>query len=243
MNNAKIQELEKIAENYHLNDSHSDKFIEDICQNFCCEWLASLLSEEETTLELGYGEGITTNRLHKLVKNYSVLEGSPSIVKKARKEIPNLDVIAQLFENYIPRERYSKVLALHVFEHMDNPEKVAESIKTWLADDGEVIAIVPNKNSIHRQLAFKMGLIQQLDELSSRDKIVGHQRVYDLDSFKNLFMETGFEIIEAKGFFLKPLSNSQMLDYSPQLLNALNEISFDLPAELGANIAIRAKIK
>ena len=242
MDKLKIKELEKIAEKYHLNNDHPDKFIEDICQDFCCDWLSTLLTKEDITLELGYGEGVTAKKLHKLVRNYSVIEGSPSIVAKAMGEIDNLDVISGLFENFSPRSGYTKILALHVFEHIDDPSKMVDLIKSWLLETGEIIAIVPNKNSIHRQLALKMGLIQQLDELSARDKIVGHKRVYDLESFKKLFIDAGFRILDTRGFFLKPLSNSQMLDYSPKLLSALNEVSFDLPAELGANIAVRAKL-
>ena len=243
MNDFRVKELEKIAEDYHLNDSHPDKFIEDICQDFCCDWLASLIIEKDTTLELGYGEGVTANKLHKLGTSYTVLEGSPSIVKKAQADIVDLDIIPGLFENYSPQTAYSKILALHVFEHMDDPIKVAELLKNWLEPQGEVVAIVPNKNSIHRQLALKMGLIKHLDELSARDQVVGHQRVYDLESFTELFTQAGFQVVEQRGFFLKPLSNSQMLDYSPHLLVALNEISSDLPAELGANIALRVKLK
>lgn len=44
-------------------------------------------------------------------------------------------------------------------------------MKNWLKKDGEIIVIVPNKESIHRRLALNMGLIQKLDSLSERDKL------------------------------------------------------------------------
>jgi hypothetical protein len=39
----------------------------------------------------------------------------------------------------------------------------------------------------------------------------------------------------------KPLPNSMMLDFSPPLIQALNDLGDELPADFGANIAVRAR--
>ncbi|HZF81622.1 MAG TPA: hypothetical protein VEZ89_17730, partial [Rubrivivax sp.] len=52
----------------------------------------------------------------------------------------------------------------------------------------------------------------------------------------------GFEPIERRGFFLKTLPNSMMLDHSPELIWALNHIGDELPVEMQANLAVRARI-
>jgi len=83
-----------------------------------------------------------------------------------------------------------------------------------------------------------MGLQDSLYTLSKRDLIVGHQRVYDLKSLKKQVKSSGFKILEEKGFFLKPLSNGQMLEYDMNLLKAMNEISEELPFRFMANIAL-----
>ena len=44
--NDRAAELERIAEQYHLNDTVPDKFIEDICQEHCCDWLQSLIAPD-----------------------------------------------------------------------------------------------------------------------------------------------------------------------------------------------------
>jgi hypothetical protein len=49
--------------------------------------------------------------------------------------------------------------------------------------------------------------------------------------------------LEKKGFFLKVLPNSMMLDYSKDLINALNTISEKIPDHLLANIGVIVKNK
>jgi hypothetical protein len=83
-----------------------------------------------------------------------------------------------------------------------------------------------------------MGLQNELDSLSNRDLLVGHQRVYSIDTLSKDFIEAGLTIKEKSGFFLKVLPNSMMLNYSNDLINALNLISESIPSNLLANIAI-----
>ena len=193
-------------------------------------------------MELGYGEGITSSRLSKKTKNYSILEGSSYLIDRIKKEHPSINIINSLFEEYTPKEKYDLIFALHVFEHVDDSVLLARRIRSWLKNSGEMIVVVPNKESIHRRLAVKMGLIPTLDTLSDRDKLVGHKKVYSLETLKHDFLMAGYRIIEEKGFFLKPLANSMMLDYSDELIYALNECSHEIPPELSANIAIRVSL-
>ena len=85
-----------------------------------------------------------------------------------------------------------------------------------------------------------MGLQPALDTLGARDRLVGHQRVYSHATLAKDLRAGGFKVTEATGFFLKPLPNSMMLGYSPELLAAMNQISPQLPMELLANIGVVA---
>jgi 2-polyprenyl-3-methyl-5-hydroxy-6-metoxy-1,4-benzoquinol methylase len=237
----RMQELEEIASQYHLEENIPDKFIEDICQYYCCKWMQSLISKNDYLIELGYGEGITTSQLKNFPKKYTLVEGSETLAEVAKIKHPEINVICNLFENFSPAESCDKLFALHVFEHVDDPINLAKHLKSWIKPNGELLAIVPNKLSLHRQLAVIMGLQPALDTLSARDKLVGHQRVYGIEELESDLQIAGFEVIESKGFFLKTLPNSMMLDYSEDLINALNVISESLPASFGANIAIRAR--
>jgi SAM-dependent methyltransferase len=238
---ARTDELERIAHSYHLNDGVPDKFIEDALQEHCCTWLAGLVSPDDFVVELGVGEGVTLSRLAPLPRRYMVVEGAPSLAARARVGFPTVEVVQALFEEHVPDEPCNKLMALHVLEHVDDPVALAAHLRSWLAPDGEIIVVVPNKRSLHRRLAVLMGLQPELDTLSPRDHLVGHQRVYDLSELEADLRAAGFEPFERRGMLFKPLPNSMMLDFSPPLIQALNDLGDELPADFGANIAVRAR--
>lgn len=237
------EELEKIAAEYHLNNDLSDKFIEDLTQIYFCKWLEKRISSRDSILELGYGDGVTVGKLKNKAKSYTVIEGSSQLFEKMKILHPDIKAELSLFEDYRPKTKFDKILALHVLEHVDDPVDIVKHTKNWMHKNSELIVVVPNNNSIHRKLALEMGLISSLNELSSRDHLVGHQRVYDIASLKLDLIKAGFDVICEYGFFLKPLPNSMMLDYSEELLQAMNAISNYLPPDLMANICVIARIK
>jgi 2-polyprenyl-3-methyl-5-hydroxy-6-metoxy-1,4-benzoquinol methylase len=240
--NARTLELERIAEQYHLNESVPDKFIEDIGQEHCCDWLESLIGPSDRVVELGLGEGITLSRLAPRAAHYTVIEGAKSLVELTRRERPEVNLVHALFEEHQPETACDKLLALHVLEHVDDPVALARHLRGWLKPDGELVVIVPNRDSLHRQLAVIMGLQPTLDTLSVRDHLVGHRRVYDLELLEQHLREAGFEPFERRGFFLKTLPNGMMLNHSPELLRALNVLGDRLPVTMTANLCVRARL-
>ena len=62
-----------------------------------------------------------------------------------------------------------------------------------------------------------MGLHEQFDDLSPRDHLVGHRRVYDLDGL-HADLEAGRIKPEHDFLLREALSNGQMLDWGPELL-------------------------
>ena len=240
--NTREAELERIARQYHLNDQVPDKFIEDICQQHCCDWLQTLIAPSDRVIELGYGEGITLSRLAPRAGHYTVVEGAQSLVDLMREKHPEVDAAHALFEAYRPQEPCDKLLALHVLEHVDEPVTLLRHLRHWLRSEGELVVVVPNRDSLHRQLAVLMGLQPALDTLSARDHVVGHQRVYDLASLEADLLDAGFEPFDRRGFFLKTLPNGMMLDHSPALVQALNQLGDRLPVTMTANLAVRARL-
>jgi SAM-dependent methyltransferase len=204
---------------------------------------SSLLDPSDRVIELGVGEGITLAHLAPRVRHYTVVEGAPSLAARARADHPAIEVVEALFEDHLPAVRCDKLLALHVFEHVDHPVELARHLGRWLEPDGEIVVVVPNRASLHRRLAVLMGLQPSLDTLSPRDHLVGHQRVYDIEGLHRDLSSAGFDPFETRGFFLKTLPNGMMLDHSPALIQALNELGDTLPAEYQANLAVRARLR
>jgi 2-polyprenyl-3-methyl-5-hydroxy-6-metoxy-1,4-benzoquinol methylase len=233
--------LDKIALDYHTSADVPDKHIEDLCQEYCGRWILQSLGPARRVLELGFGEGIITRALVEDGRQVTTIEGSQILHEKIRREFGStVDAVHTLFEDYVPTWPFDAVVASHVLEHVEDPVALLKHMLAWVARDGRLIVVVPNKESLHRRLAVIMGLQPELDTLGARDRLVGHLRVYSHATLAKDLRDGGFKLAEATGFFLKPLANSMMLDYSVPLLSAMNEIAPQLPKELLANIGVIA---
>jgi len=234
--------LDDFADTVYINDTTGENFIENSIHTENFPSLLKKLSPKTRILECGYGEGTITAPLVERGYSVEIVEGSAKLCKEARERFGNKVLVHEsLFETFLPTQLYDSVLALHVLEHVDEPRQVIKEISSWLTDGGVVVAVVPNAQSLHRQLAVMMELQPTIDHLSPRDKIVGHQRVYSLDELASDFESAGLVVEERFGYFLKIIPNSMMRDWSPELLRALTVISEELPPHLLANIGIVAR--
>lgn len=235
--------LEEIAQRYHLQGDYPDMFIEGICQRFEIEWIRKFLSQNDKVLDLGFGDGIFLESFLNH-EDFTILEAAPSLVRKANQKIQEtqskVKIVETFFEEYETNAKYDVVIASHVLEHVENPHLVLKKCQEWLRPGGSLLVVVPNRESFHRRLGLKMGLQNNLEDLSQRDHAVGHRRVYSRAILESELTDVGFSLKEAKGFFLKTLSNTQMLHLSEDVIRGLCELSQDLPVEYGANIGIAA---
>jgi hypothetical protein len=109
----------------------------------------------------------------------------------------------------------------NILEHVDSPGLVVENAVSWLTRNGVILATVPNADSFHRLLGVEMGLIDEVSSLNDTDKKIGHQRVFNMRSFKSLFRHRELDIRYAGGIFIKILSYAQMENYSDELMKGL----------------------
>ncbi len=235
--------LNQIASDYHLSAAAPDMFIENTCQRYELEWVLNKIPSGSRILDLGYGDGVFLEKMAK-GNDLTLVEGSSELAAAANMRAQdlslNVKVVNSLFEDFNSEGMFDVVLASHVLEHVDNPLVLLTKIKTWLAPEGKLICIVPNRESLHRRLGLKMGLISKLDELSARDKVVGHQRVYSFSELESELNQEGFKVIDRRGFFTKTLANSQMLGISEEVVWGLCQLSEDLPHSMGANLGVVA---
>lgn len=241
MNSEFILHLDEIAADYHLSNNVEDKYIEAICQRYACGLIKQQIRPYDKVIELGYGDGITCQELSTFVNDYTVLEGSQLLVDQAKGLHPTINVIKTLFEDYIPNNKIDVLLALHVFEHVENPISLMLKFRDWLKPGGKMIVIVPNSQSYHRLLALQAGYIKELNELSKRDHVVGHLRVYNLKELCDELIDANFHVNSVHGLFFKPFANSQLMGLPVDLLEAMNLFSAKIPPENAANIMVVAK--
>ena len=240
------EKLEKIAAEYH-GGHLEDMWIEKAGQDFEWPWIESHIPANAHILDLGYGDGHSFNNLKGLTLSnnlrVTVIEGAASLVEVAQKNSnASIAVVNGFFESFESQLKFDVIIASHVLEHVDNPIELLIHLKRFLADDGKILGIVPNSESIHRRLSVHLNLQERLDSLSKRDHLVGHQRVYSMSSLKADFYEAGLILSESRGFFLKPFSNSQLLPFGMEIIDSLLKVSDELPVEICANIGFVCKL-
>lgn len=228
--------LDHFASTYYLNAEIEDVDIEERAQLHSVPRIVQALSGCERVLEMGYGTGLITGALLREGVPLEVVEGSPVLSEHARQAHPGLVVHTAMFEEF--DGQYDAVLALHVLEHVDDTTPLLRRIRSWLTPNGVLLVVTPNAESLHRQLAVQMGLHDRLDDLSPRDHLVGHRRVYDLKWLRSTLEEAGFDVVDEFGYFVKPLSNAQMLEWGDELLEGFNRLASVVPAWLCANIGL-----
>jgi len=229
--------LDQFAEKYYLDESIDDIDIEDTMQIYSFEKIKEQIGDSKKILDMGVGTGTFLSQLTENFNHISVVEGSEKLIDKFKKTHPNVNFINSLFEEFKPKEKFDCVLALHVFEHVEDPEFLSEIVFDWLTEDGKLIVVVPNKQSFHRHLGVTMGLHKELDDLSERDKIVGHLRVYDFRSLEKIFNKQ-FIISNKFGYFLKTVPNSLMINYPKDVIIGLTKLSLNLDPEYLGNIGL-----
>lgn len=189
-----------------------------------------------SVLELGPAEGIGTRCLVKRYSDLTVVEGSHLFCQKLKKEFSNIEVVHSLFEEFSPTREFDNIILGHVLEHVQDPTKLLKKVANWLAPDGKIFCAVPNSRSIHRQAAVIMGMLHFEKDLNEADIRHGHRRIYDPESLRSEFLKTGYKIEFFGGYWLKPLSNTQIEDtWTEEMVSAffaLGERYPDIAAEI-----------
>jgi 2-polyprenyl-3-methyl-5-hydroxy-6-metoxy-1,4-benzoquinol methylase len=244
MSNGFENSLEKIAHDYHMNNNDKTKIFDHLFHLMLAEKLNKMDSIASRILELGYGEGtISQKLLNDNFKRRTLIEGSAELARKAKIELgEEITVINSMFEEYNPQEKYDLVIASNILEHVYDPIKVLKKIKGWLTKKGRCIITVPNSESFHRRLAKSAGFIKDTKELSKRDAIVGHLRVYDLVSLTDDVKKSGLQVLKVEGMVLKFLDNESQLKINPEIIKALHNLSVHYPAEFCANIYMEVQL-
>lgn len=186
-------------------------------------------------LELGSGSGDSTFSLVDIFESVTVVDGSETLLDKLPAH-PKLEKAHSLFENFEPQGKFDCILADHVLEHVEDPQRILDRMKSWLAPSGNIVVGVPNGNSLHRLAGVTMGLLSSQFDLNERDHILGHRRVYSFESLIRELEGRGLRIIHTGGVFLKCLSNNQMeSSFSEEMISGFYELGKDFP-EIAAEI-------
>jgi 2-polyprenyl-3-methyl-5-hydroxy-6-metoxy-1,4-benzoquinol methylase len=187
----------------------------------------------ERLLEVGPADGHMTRGLSDL--HLTLVEPSETLCQTLRKSFPRAKVVCSLIEDFVPSECFDSILLCHVLDNVRDPEDVVRLTAKWLSAKGRIIAIVSNSESLHRQAAVQMGLLPTVDSFSERDKGQGKRRIFNQEEFRQLFSSAELRIELFGGYWLKPLSNQQMEQWTPEMIDAffaLGERHPEIAAEM-----------
>lgn len=186
-------------------------------------------------LELGLGHGYTINEFLSYVDTYTILEGSPAVIENFSINEPELsskvNIIETYFENYKTDQKFDNIVMGFILEHVENPDLILEKYKKFLTPKGKIFIAIPNAESLHRQIGFYAGYMNDLKKLSDADLLLGHRRYYDKNELEKLAKRHNLKILSIEGIFLKPLMTSQLqsLKLSKEIINGMLEMGKKYP--------------
>jgi 2-polyprenyl-3-methyl-5-hydroxy-6-metoxy-1,4-benzoquinol methylase len=105
--------------------------------------------KKATAIELGCGEGFSTQRLRKMLPKSVTLEASEyvdKLVPKAQKMNPDIKIRQEsVYDIQAKDNTYDLIFLLEVLEHLDYPDQALHEIARVLKPDGYLVLGVPRE--------------------------------------------------------------------------------------------------
>jgi 2-polyprenyl-3-methyl-5-hydroxy-6-metoxy-1,4-benzoquinol methylase len=186
----------KLYERYHSKRKLQRFVIDD--KNFVYRSLIYFLKKyqknSKNVLDIGCGVGTIDFYIAKHGSNVTGIDISQNSISIAKKNAEyfklNKKIVFKVlkFPDEMPQGKFDIIICSEVLEHLNHDKVAVKKIKTLLQKGGILIASSPSQNS----LFYRWGLLNKFE------KEVGHLRRYTEESFKNLFENAGFKILETK---------------------------------------------
>lgn len=241
------QFLDDVAKTYRTNIKGISKWGYDSYIKIYKKYLNSA----QKGLELGCSVGYSIKQLSQLVDTLEVVDGSRVMIESLPNDVKKLDNVKftySLFEDLTYEEKFDAVFCSYVLEHIQDTTSLIQQCYKMLIRGGRCFITVPNATAFSRQMAKKMGIVNDLYALTENDLAHGHRRVFDLSILKELIENnTQFKIIDIGGTFFKPFADFQMNKMiemeiiSEEQLIGLQGMAADYPEFSGSIYAICEK--
>lgn len=236
MNDKELAHLESIHTFYEKGDPMDRLMIEREM-----EIIARYRRAPASALEIGCGDGFSTEKLLPLFPALEVVEPSLKNIEMLRRRLPGIPVHARLLEDFKADRRFDFVFFLNVVEHVEDPVASLGQLVPLLRDEGLVFISAPNCMSLNRRAGFRMGLLPSYEQMAPKDFEVGHRRLYTVDMLREHCELAGLKVLEMKGMYLKPLSERQMIELGDAAVRAFHGLGEDVPQYCASLLAIATK--
>ena len=227
--------LQALGPDFSSHDGFNAQMID-----FCFRSLRPWVEGAARCVEFGPADGRQTAKLVECVEHLTAVDGNAEYVAAVQAAIPAVEAVHSLFEEFGAREPYDVAVLGHVLEHVDDPVRVLRSAADAVRPGGRIVATVPNGDSLHREIGVAMGMLTHRQQLNESDLRIGHRRVYVRAELLADVAAAGLKVVHVDGVFVKVVSDAQLLQWSPELVEACYQIGKQHP-ELCANLLVVAE--
>lgn len=237
MSKEEIERLEKISDFYEKGDLMDELIIDrevELIKKFCHSWT--------NAIEIGCGNGYSTERLYPLFKHYEVVEASARNIKLLSKRMGK-EVLCHnmLLSDYKAGKQFDNVIFLNIIEHVDDPIRSLREVRDILAKTGKVYISAPNYMTLNRRAGYLMGLLKNMDDLAPKDHRVGHRRLYTVEMMEDHCIQAGLKVVAMKGIYLKPFPENMMIKFGLETVKAFYALGEDIPQYCACLFAVAEK--
>jgi len=236
MNEQEIAHLESIHAFYEKGDPMDRLMIEREM-----EIIARYRRDGVSALEVGCGDGLSTERLLALFPRMEIVEPASRNIELLRRRLPQARVHESLLEDFHSEQCFDFIFFLNVIEHVEDPVSSLCQLTRLLRDEGLIFISAPNCMSLNRRAGLRMGLLPSYETMAPKDYEVGHRRLYTVEMLREHCEQAGLRVQEMKGMYLKPLSERQMIDLGDAAVRAFHALGEDVPQYCASLLAIATK--
>ena len=239
--NDETEHLDSISPFYargdHMDELSTDRQIELIRQypRYGNPW------KNKVVLEVGCGNGYSTERLCKIFQDYEVIEPSGQNIKLLEQRVPGLVIHNVLLEEFIPKHQYDYIFFLNIIEHVLDPVACLKILAGLIKDAGLIFISSPNGMSLNRRAGLLMGLLDSYETLAPKDHLVRHRRLYTVQLLRDHCEQAGLKVMGMKGIYLKPLSERQMVDLGEPVIKAFHALGEEIPEYCATIMAVAVR--
>ena len=177
------------AKNWDAETIRNERVINIILDN-------AQVKENTRVLDVACGTGVL---FPDYIKRGAVVTGvdiSPEMVKIAKKNFPEIEVICEDVENLNFTEKFDVVMVYNAFPHFPHPQRVIEKLSTFLRDGGRLsVAHGMSREDLlklHNERASEVSLeLPEANELSkifepffNTDIIISDSEMYQVSGIK-----------------------------------------------------------
>ena len=236
MNKKEIEHLESISSFYEEGD-----YMDELSIEREIELIQQYSTNGKEVLEVGCGNGYSTERLYKIFNNYEVIEPSQKNIALLKRKVPNIEIHNVLLEDFSVVKKYDYIFFLNIIEHVEDPISSLRILSTLIKDDGLIFISSPNCMSLNRRAGYKMRLLKTYEQMAPKDYRVGHRRLYTVDMLKDHCNQAGLKVLSMKGVYLKPLSEKQMTELGDEVVRTFYSLGEDIPEYCATIFSVATK--